>query len=224
MRAGAELADGSHQQIADSRVSAEKVFQLVEDVIPVELLFVVVVIGSLDIFAVVLFISQLAEEDVGEISGIVDVHGGSVLVDDGLDDELADVRAPRLELLHVAAVDGHEPGQEIDSVALVDVPENLIKETDDFAEFLVVVVEASAAHVVGEDVGAHGHHRRLQIDAFAGRRRRHERQFVDHQVAFGRQDAAESVELHRIDARVAPVAGDRAAISLQVRPIAQGQR
>ena len=166
-------------------MTAEKIFQLVKDVIPIELLLIVVV------FTVILLILltvavQLTQKYVGEISWIVDVHCGSMLVDDGLDDELANVRAPRLELLHVTAVDGQEPRQEIDSVALVDVPEDLIEETHNFAEIFVVVIESSAAHVVSEHVGAHGHHGRLQIDAFARSCRcRFQRQFVDHQTAFG---------------------------------------
>lgn len=225
MGAGTELTDGPHQQIANGRVAAKEVFQLVQDVIPVQLLRIVVVLLCVFVggLFVVLLAVQLVEQDVGEIARIVHIHGRPVLVDDRLDDELADVRAPRLQLLHVAAIDGHEPRQEIDSIALVDVPEDLVEKADHFAEFLVVVVESRAAHVVRENVGAHRHHRRLQIDSSAAGGGRFQRQFVHHQAALGRQDSAQRVELHRVRTRVAPMTGNGTAIPLQVGPIAQRQ-
>ena len=78
-----------------------------------------------------------------------------MLFDDVRQDELADVGTPADELLHVAPVDGQQPRQEVDRVALVDVPEDLVEQAHDFLEADVVVSEARAAHVMREHVGAH---------------------------------------------------------------------
>ena len=210
-------------------MSSEEVFQLVKDVVPVELLLALLV-DTADLFFFffrrALLLVQVAEQSVGEVAQAALVQRLSVLVDDVLEDEPADFGAPRRQLLHVAAVGGQEPRQEIDSVALVDVPEDLVEEADNFGEGRVVVVEPGTAHVVREDVGAHGQQRRFQIDAllagqFSGRRL--QRHLLDHQAALGSQDAAQSVELEGRSARMAIVTGQRATGLLQVGPIAKRQ-
>lgn len=61
----------------------------------------------------------------------------------------------------MAGVEGQEPGQEVDRVAVVDVPEDLVEGAYDSRERRVVVGEACTAHVLGEHVGAGGHDERL---------------------------------------------------------------
>ena len=132
---GTQLADGPHQQVADGRVAAEKVLEFVEDVIPVEFVTgcapVGVGGGGVDV----------TEQGVGEIARIVAVERVPVLFDDVRQDEAADVGAPADELLHVAPVDGQQPRQEVDGVALVDVPEDLVEEAHRFLETGVRVGE-----------------------------------------------------------------------------------
>lgn len=54
----------------------------------------------------------------------------------------------------VYLIHGEEPREEVDGVALVDVPEDFVKVVDDAHEFGVVIVKADRAHVAGEHVGA----------------------------------------------------------------------
>lgn len=208
----AQLADGPHEQVADRRVAAEEILELVEHVVPVEL--------HLDSALL-----ELAEQGVGEVADAVLVERLPVLVDDVAQDELADLGAPARELLHVAAVHGQEPRQEVDRVALVDVPEDLVEQADDGHERGVVVAEARAAHVVREDVGAHGEQRRLQVDAARGGARSGDFGFelVHHEGALRSEHLAQSVELERRGSRVAIVARQRAPGFLQVRPVAKRQ-
>ena len=141
----------------------------------------------------------MAEEGVGEIARVVAVQRVAVLFDDVGENEVADVGAPADQLLHVAPVDGQQPRQEVDGVALVDVPEDLVEEADDLLEVDVVVGEAGAAHVVREHIGAHGQQNRFQIDAGNAVTRLlggHSVQLVDHVATFRGQDAAQRFELH----------------------------
>jgi len=117
-------------------------------------------------------------------------------------------------------IHGEEPGEEVDGVALVDVPEDLVKVLDDAHEVGVVVVKALGAHVVGEHVGARGLDERLHGKRRAGRVRAHA---LQQPRGLGAGHRRQLPVLRRREPRRAVEARDAPARLLQVRPVAQRQ-
>lgn len=112
-----------------------------------------------------LVIFEVAEKGIGEIAQTGFVEWNAVFVDDVGEDKLANIWAPIGQFLHVSAVSGQEPRKEINGIALINVPKDLIEKSDGFDESGVVVTESRTAHVVSENVSAHGQHCRFQIDS-----------------------------------------------------------
>lgn len=123
-------------------------------------------------------------------------------------------------ILIIYLIHGEEPGEEIDGVALVDVPEDLVEVVHDVHEVDVVVVEGDAAHVAGEHVGARGLDQRLDGE---GRGRGVRAHALQQPLSLDARHRRQLPELRRREARRAVEARDAPARLLQVRPVTQRQ-
>lgn len=171
-----------------------------------------------------MIIVEVAEQSVGKVAKAALVQRLAVFFDDVLQDEFADVGAPGGQFAHMTAVSGQKPGQKVNGIALIDVPEDLVKETDSLLERRVRVAETGGAHVVREHVSTHSQQCRFQVDSalgFGGGQLSAE--FLDHEPALGRQHVAQCVKLKRRSPRMAITASQRASSFLQVGPVAQRQ-
>ena len=70
--------------------------------------------------------------------------------------ELTHCVRPRADKIHVAFVNRIQPRDEVDDVALIHLPEDIVKRMNHFCKRGIVVVKTRTAHVLGEHVEAGG--------------------------------------------------------------------
>lgn len=88
-------------------------------------------------------------------------------IDNVLQNEFPNALRPRFDVLHVRGVKGTQPWKEVDRVALIDFPENLVEASHHRLEVGVLIVEAGRAHVEQEEIGARLHNHRFEMKFLA---------------------------------------------------------